>query len=329
MGLQDSYEAMLRANESYLDRARREARSQFATAAAGGSIARTGYGNGVLNGSRIAQRALLSVDSGATVSVVNMILVGLSQVNGPIHADLARFGDELAKKTGRRDGLADIHAKVARSAQAAVVASYFYRVGKLTPARQRGRLKGQMVRALQDRRFITTTHREIAFGDISMLYKVAPHWRRLNFGAGGLGQRKQPEQATFNFALTGRGGKLQLPHNPAPSFRMPPGVFFDGDDFRSPVPFNASRSRSGGGPGDNFYPASQIPKVFAPRGMGSIYRATGGKPTFYTRGIEGAHFFDAGLKRIAKDLPEQYALLAQKWANTPRPRGRSVRVVAD
>lgn len=323
MSLAEEYENLLRANQSYLNRARRDARESFDLAARGQNFSRLGS-SGTLQGADMARRAIGNVEAGGAISVVDMILTAVAKTQGQVQKDLAAFGRELAKTTGKRDGMAEAHKRVAASAQAAVVSSYYARVGKDTPARREDRLKGQMLRALNERNFITTSKDEIGFGNVAMLYKVAPHWRRLNFGAGGLGEKKRPQAFGFNFKTGGRGETLQLPHNPGPAFRIPPGLFFDGANLTNPLPFNPARARHAGGPGDNFYPNSIIRGRSMVKVSGSGKRkfvASKRQDNFYTRGIQGAHFMDAGLRRIAKDLPTEYLKLAKEWQKKAKKSG--------
>lgn len=325
--LSESYERLLREREQYLSRARRDARESFARAAAGGNISTSRVGSsGTLQGSFFARRAINAIDSGGTVSVVNMVLLGVAQLKGEMMEDLANFGYELAKVNGRRTGMAEAHKRIAAKAQAAVVESYNKRVGYDTPSRTKNRLKGKMKEALTNANFITTNRNEIAFGNISMMYSLAPHWRRLNFGAGAMGQKRKPQSFPFNFSGTRASGKdrLQLTHNPGAAFRMPPGVFYDGSQ---PIPYDSSRARHAGGPGGDFYPVNYLSKGERKAARPFIGNNTRGK--YYTRGIQGYHFLDAGLRKIANELPREYNVLANKWAEEARrPRNKSVRTRA-
>lgn len=283
----------------------------FASAAAGNGVPQSIEWK--LNGRRVQAGTLYSslvfkryADLGI-VSVLDAVVLGVAKSTGAQQEMLAKFGYELSKTTSRRSGMAEVNKRVASVAAERTLRSYQSQV-KSRPRsdRTRGRLSGKMEKALSSGRLVHANANEIVFGDISAIEKHgAIHWRRLNFGAGSRGESNRPKQFVFN--LGSGDTRIGAVHDPAPSFRMPLGVFLEGD---KPVPYNRSSAKSEGGTYSDFYPAGMFPdKMKAARGQGLKVL---GSPRF-TRGIRGYQFFDAGIAYLARELPNEYFRLGEKW----------------
>lgn len=134
---------------------------------------------------------------------------------------------------------------------------------------------GKLRRALSHRDMVVATPQGIAYINNDILDREAKQWARLNYGAGGAaGGGGGAYPWTFRGVTL---GALTLPWAPSPAFRMPHGVWIGGR--------NGSVNDQGLSAG--FYPRSSQLNVL-------------------TRGIEGRHFFDAGLRRFTQEFPAVY-----------------------
>lgn len=124
----------------------------------------------------------------------------------------------------------------------------------------------------------------ISYVDSGRLTKEAAHWMRLNFGAGGRDTTGNARVAVkFDGAQVFNVG-FSVQQRAA--FTMPFGVF---KNSKGIVEFSQSNT-----PGrDKFYPQ--------------------GKKKYPTRGIRGAHFFDAGLRALALNFPLEYDKVLSRW----------------
>lgn len=172
-----------------------------------------------------------------------------------------------------------------------------------------GKLKG----ALASKRFYRATPEGIDFINETVLNKAARHWMRLNAGAGrvGRGSKRRFEVRFSNLVVAALGVNM----DPRPAFSMPRGFWFNRAEGQLVAPGANPRGT------DEFYPVGEGPGAKtpadlagSPRGRGRTRRggrAARGSPT---RGIEARNFLDAGVARIARELPIQYEnLYARLW----------------
>lgn len=139
----------------------------------------------------------------------------------------------------------------------------------------------------------------LRFLNTAILDEEAKQWRRLNYGAGG-----KAGEAPTPFPLQWGGmvvATLGLPADPRPAFRIPKGYWVGAD---------GKRVGAGGG-GDRFFPvgttSAEINKGESFRGRPS--------PARMTAGIAASNFIDAGVRRIANELPAAYLRLYANWVD--------------
>lgn len=248
------------------------------------------------------------------ISGTEALEASLQQLLGQGAAGLAQqvraFATVLAAGLGD-DDLKAAHQAVGEAAQRSVSRSY----GQLVTARQgpsgyragaidnhsRRFAGGALRRALNHPDFFRATSRGIQFVNTRVLDQEAAHWYRLNFGAGGAGLG-----TTARFEV--RWGSLvvaSLGFDAAPSaaFVIPKGVWVSPTGER----VNAGANPPGT---DTFYPQGERPP-------GIKGRATKAR---ITAGIEARNFLDAGLRRIANELPLAYDDVYRDWFNQAHRR---------
>lgn len=200
----------------------------------------------------------------------------------------------------------DMFQRLGENAQRSMVASYGQTVTrrKTVPSYRSGsgRLSGGvLLRAISSPSFFHATADGLEFGDITYLDSEARHWHRINFGAGERGESESDEFPVF-------GTALRFDDGPSPGFSMPPGVWIE----------NGRRVPAGIRGSSQFYPTT----LDEGKGGGGLRAALGragarsirrGRPEAMrpTKGIEAANFMNAGLARIARDLPDLYKALTE------------------
>lgn len=156
---------------------------------------------------------------------------------------------------------------------------------------------GKMLQALGSADFFSATANGLQWGNIQLLDDTARQWHRLNFGAGG-----RAGGASESYNVPGTGLSLGLHDGPSPSFSMPAGMWLD-DENRRHGPDAGRRGM------DAFYPRRKLPGAgqklpthpdLHPAAISKQEAASG---DIETRGIKGRHFMDAGVRRMARDLP--------------------------
>lgn len=178
-----------------------------------------------------------------------------------------------------------------------------------------GRLSGGVLRrAIGSSEFFTATADGLEFGNIAFLDAEAKHWHRINFGALGRG-----EGSTENYRVEGFGTELGLNEPPSAGFSMPPGFW---------IASNGRRVQAGVRGSAAFYPSNEY-NYTDNNGNSQTYtlegaigraaartkrrsRPTGWRPT---QGIEAANFMDAGIRRIAEELPGIYTAYIEDLYN--------------
>jgi len=192
-----------------------------------------------------------------------------------------------------------------------------------------GRLAGGvMVRALNDPAFFNATSLGLEWGNKELLDAAAAQWHRLNFGAGGRAGGGGDQEFPVHFG-SGGGTALGFDDGPSPGFSMPPGVWVGMSGDR------VSAGSSGRGT-DQFFPQSRPITNDSGAKVGSVNIRPKGimgasNRSRQTGGIEGKHFMEAGLRRIANDLPivmDTYAQDRFKGLSRVAKRRRASAIVA-
>lgn len=256
---------------------------------------------------------------------------------------LALIVSSMGQAANRKVGLTRIHQEMAERAHAAVNRAYQSRFGDSDRYRVgMNREAGKLGPALAKRNWLAATRDGVLFMDKTYLDSAAKHWYRLNFGAQPAG--KSRSAATFPIKFGGQSlGGLSLRNNRASGrFMIPKGVWIKGGGVVGP---DAGRSRTEGyrgrNQGDQFYPAKMYFDFVASAvqtggdaaatlgtSLKKRYKETRGKSgrlainrASVTKGIRGAHFFDAGVKSLANDMGPAYEGLLEKWKDEAAASG--------
>ncbi len=156
-----------------------------------------------------------------------------------------------------------------------------------------GRLaNGVMRRALNNAQFFTASPDGLVFGNTAMLDREAKHWHRLAFGAG---DRGEGSFEVYDVTLEGLTiAALGFNETESPAFYMPYGLF---TDPTTGGVINAGKVARGG---SQFKPSRPAP----------------GRPKWFkTKGIQGKPFLEAGLRRLARDLPVALEVYGEQLAD--------------
>jgi hypothetical protein len=151
-------------------------------------------------------------------------------------------------------------------------------------------------KALGDAEFFEATADGIDFVNVDFLNRKAAQWHRLNFGAGSVGGGSGAHfQITWGTVVS---ASLGYDEPESAAFVLPRGIFMGPE---GPVPAGAFAPGS-----DMFYPSGEAKAAGLPmRNQTRRVRMT--------RGIEARNFLDAGLRRIARELPVGYGQLYREW----------------
>jgi hypothetical protein len=193
-----------------------------------------------------------------------------------------------------------IHREVGLAAQRSVRAAYSnrrhrkrtpsYRISANSQRNQRY-AGGALLRVIGASDFFEATPSGLKFINTTRLNKEAKQWRRLNFGAGG---RATTPPGRYSVSWDGLVvATMGLEPDPRPAFRIPRGYWFAGGQ------------RVGAGMGTEFYPVGEQPS--GTRGRPS--------PARMTKGIAASNFLDAGVQRIAREMPRAYTRAVQELIN--------------
>ena len=243
---------------------------------------------------RIVARASSQIQDAARVQFGRMMQDAVAQYAGAVDGMLGYLGENFSDFERKHQiQLANAHLNVGRATMRSVVAGFDNRRMRRPVARYRAgdnRLSGKLRRALLSDDHIDRGIRHLRVINTSLLDREAAHWRRLNFGAGSIGGQPGPEQ----FTITWEGvalGTLGLDPDPRPGFVIPFGYWLGKRGIESP-----SGERRGM---DQFFPGA------APAGPGAS-RYQRRRPT---GGIAARNFLDAGVRRLANELPRAYATI--------------------
>lgn len=235
-----------------------------------------------------AQHAVLNATQHETFALASVgISAGIGRAMQEAGGELnktqrlvARVLEEKKLSAGTRRR---IHEDAGRAAQRSLVAGYTnrrrrrgtppYRINAKDP--RNNRLAGGILRrALNNPSMVKATADSVFFIDAATLDREAAHWRRINFGAGRIGGSPGPGEFQMRWGSLVIGA-LGLTDGPSPAFRIPRGFWFENE----------------------FYPTGEQP---GGRGKGRLQ-----KPRM-TFGIAASQFLDAGVRRLAQELPRGY-----------------------
>lgn len=232
---------------------------------------------------------------------------------------------DLPKFQGQR--FTKAHLDVGKAAQRSMVQGFRSRRFRRPAGRYRAgeqRLSGELAKALSGDSHVRANPYTLEFLNIHTMDQQAAHWRRLNFGAGAGG--KEGIQAPQQFPITWNGllvATLGLNTQPSPAFRIPKGFWVTpGGESAG----GASSSRVGQ---DQFF----LTGMKVGRGFGRP------SPSKVTGGIASRNFIDAGVRRVANELPRAYETIYRDMfaemkpvlqalagtARVPRPTSQRIR----
>ncbi len=243
-------------------------------------------GSGVSLSSNILARQLVAQTAKSSAGVTGEVL---SQI-GLFYNDAVR---------SRRRRLETAYSDVGRDANRAVAASYrrthngnaSYRAN--APGKMRRDSGGKLLRALTSEKMFLAGPDGLSYVNNTFLSSQARQWYRLNFGAGQRGAAsKRPANQQVMFFGQQTSLNLSLKNQPpAESFKMPAGLFRNGN---SPQSYDPGRRGQ-----DRFDPSSYLKNK-----DGVITRAAGTKQRMITtKGITSRNFLDPGVAVVAKGVP--------------------------
>lgn len=193
------------------------------------------------------------------------------------------------------------HQQVGEAAIRSISAAYRNRRFRRGAGRYRegdNRLSGKLGKALSNSKaMVSADASSVSIINTSFLDREAAHWRRLNFGAGAGGA--EGITAPARYAITWEGvaaGTLGLEAQPSPAFFIPRGYWMEGGRMVSP----------GEGRRGQFFPGNPSNRLggATPGSLG-----VGMQAKKMTRGIASRNFLDAGVRRLANELPRAYAAI--------------------
>lgn len=204
----------------------------------------------------------------------------------------------LYKGLSDKGQLTKIHEDVAAAMRQAVKSSFEQTVHSKPGQYREGQNRisgGALKRAISNPSMAIGTAEGIDFVDEGRLDKEAIHWRRLNFGALGT---KVPGRNPADLVVPFRFDDITLfslafKDTSRPAFSLPPGMFKSSTGERRD--FDPERRGM-----DQFYP-------------GSLYPLMGREHWTKTSGIKPREFLNAGLERMAKNLPVAYENMIDGW----------------
>lgn len=213
------------------------------------------------------------------------------------------LGEDFRSQKIPPDQLRRAYTEVGRAAQRSVVQAFTHRKNRrsgvppyrITPnlAKNKRYAGGALLRALQAPDFFRATPRGLDFINAGRLDQEARHWRRLNFGAGAVaGDPPQKFQVVSGSGLV--IAAMGLEPDPRPAFILPRGYWVD---------VTTGLQNIEGAHGTSaFYPVGEYPPGVQGRGQ----------PPIFTRGIVATNFLDAGVRRIAHELPRAFEGVAMR-----------------
>lgn len=273
------------------------------------------------------RRAVALLAQEANRTIMKLAAVTLGDVSEELEAMLLEVarGFESDDASTRQK----LFQEMGEAAQRSMVSAY----GSLVTAREgpasathyragQGRIAGGIVaRTLNDPDFFTATSLGLEWGNKELLDSAAAQWHRLNFGAGGGGD--EGEEFPVHFG-GGEGTALSIDEEASKGFVMPKGIWLTNEGEHVGGGANPAGS-------DQFFPQSRPitdAKGNVRGGINIRPDAVAGRAN--AAKIEGKHFMDAGIRRIAEDLPQvmqQYADDRYKGLSRVRKRRKASAIV--
>lgn len=258
---------------------------------------------------RYVQGEMTTAATADMVGMMNAALVRHGEaVSGVFEFVAKTFGDLQGSDPGLfQNAHRDVGASALRSAQQGFRSRRFrrpagsYRVGQ-------DRLSGRLTSALNNPGHVRATSTTLEVINQGLLDREAAHWRRLNFGAGQGSREGLHAPASFPINWAGVAvGVLALDADPSPAFTVPRGYWIPGGESGN----SANPGRLGL---DQFFLSGRRATEEVPgrpsmvKGMGIRGRASG-PVRRGTKGIASSNFLDAGVRRVANELPRAYATI--------------------
>lgn len=239
------------------------------------------------------------VDAMVSDLVRKMSAEATSRTAGQVVALLEAFEQGIGV-----DDRADVWRDLARDAQDSAARSYIQSRTRGGPRGYRQQARnpmnvryagGRLLAALRSPEFVVVQGDSLQYGNTRVLDDQARQWRRLNFGAYG-SAGPGPGPAKFDVKWGNMVvASIGLEPDPRPGFSIPAGTGRRG------------YWTSGG----EFHPASEGP--VAEGGGDGSYRWIKKKQT---KGIVARNFLDAGVRRIAKEMPDAFReMYVRSWRN--------------
>lgn len=281
-------------------------------------------------------QALDLLEKAAINTILRGAALSLGGMSKMMQANIAQIAQAFADDDA--DARRDLFQNLGEAAQDTMKRSFDQTVtGREGPASRShyragdGRLAGGLVRrVLGDPGFFRATALGLEWGNKELLDNAAAQWHRLNFGAGGRADDGgSGGDQEFPVRFGGGSSALTFNEEPSPGFAMPAGVWIDMGGTR----VQAGSSARGA---DQFFPQRRSIHNDAGQKIGSLNVRPAGilgastQPR-ETAGIEGKHFMEAGLRRMADILPptmEQYAQTRFKGLSKVAKRRSASAVVA-
>lgn len=245
------------------------------------------------------------------------------QLSGQAQAVMLTFARTLEREyRNRRGRMTTINRTVGAEAQAKVISSYLSRVNQAgTPpyrANASGKFKryagGKMLQALQDPSFFKGTALALEFINEQLLDRKAKQWYRLNYGAGPRGKsgpyKAQEHKLKFFEETVGVVSLKGM--QPSEAYNMPRGFFVN--------PQTSKPQKLGSSRGDIFVPIrSSSARTVKKKGGGPRQSQiwTGGR----SQGFGGFHFFDLGVRHIARKWPTENLRMFNDWVKEAAAAG--------
>lgn len=239
----------------------------------------------------------------------NFVLNAFRQVPEKLTPAFQALGESMEGDLRSRTAFKRAHQEMADFARVAVLESYVERVESQKEFASyrfgQNRFPGALRSVLQDENSFRGTPGGVQIGFMSAWDKVAPHWRRLNFGTVGINPDNYSETRGFLRIGSGVPTKaipLFIPGDYRPPVYIPPGVFVKGGETRP--------SLAGKEPG--FYPIRS-------------------RPMTLTGGIGAYRFLDAAAVAIGEEAPVIYqdlvAELVDRALRTGQGAGTNITVL--
>lgn len=274
----------------------------------------------------LVQSLVSDLEYVATLDLAYACMEALSAVTSKTARTVKAFCQAVMNGVDDLDsGLAQIHERVGKAAQEAILSSYedqlLHKAGgyRTNPKHERNRryADGVLASALSEG-LVTSNSRGIYIGNVSRLDEVAKQWARLNYGAGAAGAGGSG--GTFTVRLSDLEAFVFSDDRPSrPSFTLPAGRWI-GQEF---YPYDElTAEQMTGGKVGGMWAHEGAEGALSRRSVGETVkerrRSESGRfqkarrTAVPTRGIRGIHYIDAGLRTISELIGPAYLQLFQE-----------------